>query len=174
MPKAFKQIAPPVPNRHHAKNAIIMVAIYELVKGLVALGVAAIIFVGHDKLQWIARVVAQALHRIMGMALHHQIEALNHYAWVANQNWQKAFWIVVGYALLRFVETYGLYRDKIWAYWYSVLGYGVFLPLEVYELLSHRFNWLNFLILLINIVIVVVVYRNMHAKGLLGKKMTQA
>lgn len=66
MPKAFKQIAPPVPNSHHAKNAIIMVAIYELVKGLVALGVAAIIFVGHDKLQWIARVVSQALHRIMG------------------------------------------------------------------------------------------------------------
>ena len=89
MPKAFKQLAPTVPNRHHAKNAIIMVAIYELVKGLVALGVAAIIFVGHDKLQWIARVVSQALHRIMGMALHHQIEALNHYAWVANQNWQK-------------------------------------------------------------------------------------
>ena len=159
MPKAFKQLAPTVPNRHHAKNSIIMVAIYELVKGLVALGVAAIIFVGH---------------RIMGMALHHQIEALNHYAWVANQNWQKAFWIVMGYALLRFVETYGLYRDKIWAYWYSVLGYGVFLPLEVYELFSHRFNWLNFLILLVNIVIVVVVYRNMRAKGLLGKKMTQA
>lgn len=134
MPKAFKQIALIVPNSHHAKNAIIMVAIYELVKGLVALGVAAIIFVGHDKLQWISWVVSQALHRIMGMALHHQIEALNHYAWVANQNWQKAFWIVVGYALLRFVETYGLYRDKIWAYWYSVLGYGMFLPLEVYEL----------------------------------------
>jgi len=54
------------------------------------------------------------------------------------------------------------------------LGYGVFWPLEVYELFSHRFNGLDFVILLVNIVIVVVVYRNMHAKGLLGKKMTQA
>ena len=108
MPKAFKQIAPPVPNSHHAKNAIIMVAIYELVKGLVALGVAAIIFVGHDKLQWIAWVVSQALHRIMGMALHHQIEALNHYAWVANQNWQKAFWIVVVMAFILAMLAYAL------------------------------------------------------------------
>ena len=79
--------------------------IYELVKGLVALGVAAIILVGQYKLQWIARVVSRALHRMMGMALHQQIEALNLYAWVANHNWQKAFWIVVGDALLRFVET---------------------------------------------------------------------
>ena len=88
MPKAFKQIAPPVPNSHHAKNAIIMVAIYELVKGLVALGVAAIIFVGHDKLQWIAWVVSQALHRIMGMALHHQI----------------VFWATACFCRLRFMS----------------------------------------------------------------------
>ena len=56
MPKAFKQLARQYPNRHHAKNAIIMV-IYELVKGLVAL--MAVLFCRHDKLQWIARVVSQ-------------------------------------------------------------------------------------------------------------------
>ena len=49
-----------------------------------------------------------ALHRIMGMALHHQIEALNHYAWVANQNWQKSLLDSHGLYAAAFCETYGL------------------------------------------------------------------
>lgn len=95
------------------------------------------------------------------------LDNLGYHADKASQHWLKAFWFIIGYALLRFVEAYGLYKDKTWAYWYSVLGYGVFIPIELYAIVTKLFNWLNVLTFLLNVVIVVVVYRSMKQKGLI-------
>lgn len=75
--------------------------------------------------------------------------------------------MIFAYASLRFMEAYGLWQDKTWAYWFSVIGYGIFIPVELYYLFANTFDGFNLFILLLNIVIVIVVYRNMKHKGLI-------
>ena len=38
------------------------------------------------------------------------------------------------YALVRFVEAYGLWRQRQWAEWFAIASGGMYLPIEVYEL----------------------------------------
>ncbi|WP_167599334.1 DUF2127 domain-containing protein [Chlorobaculum sp. 24CR] len=56
------------------------------------------------------------------------------------------------YALMRFVEAYGLWFEKRWAEWFALLSGGVYLPVELYEL-AKGFSWLKAGVLAINLVI---------------------
>lgn len=40
----------------------------------------------------------------------------------------------IGYATLRFIEAWGLWRDRIWAQWLGIISGGIYLPVEIYEL----------------------------------------
>lgn len=57
------------------------------------------------------------------------------------------------YALMRFVEAYGLWFEKRWAEWFALVSGGVYLPVELYEL-AKGFSWLKTGVLAINLVIV--------------------
>jgi len=56
------------------------------------------------------------------------------------------------YALMRFVEAYGLWFEKRWAEWFALVSGGVYLPVELYEL-AKGFSWLKTGVLAINLVI---------------------
>jgi len=58
-----------------------------------------------------------------------------------------------GYALVRFVEAYGLWRTRRWAEWFAVAAGGIYIPIEVYEL-WRRVTWIRFGLLAINVAIV--------------------
>lgn len=50
----------------------------------------------------------------------------------------RLVWLAVGgvaYALLRFVEAHGLYRQRAWGEWLAAVSGGVYLPFEVAALL---------------------------------------
>lgn len=50
-------------------------------------------------------------------------------------------WVAVGvcaYASLRFSESYGLWRNRVWAEWIGVISGAIYLPLEIWDL-SQRF-----------------------------------
>lgn len=158
------------PQPHHATNAIKAVATYEIVKGVGALAIAFAVFMWHDRLPDMVAHLIHSLRHIFGHFLAHPLENLEHHADTASQNWLKAFWFIIGYAGLRFAEAYGLYKDRTWAYWYSVLGYGIFIPVELYAILTRPFEWLTVFTFILNVVIVIVVYFNMKRKGLLGRK----
>lgn len=160
------------PQPHHAHNAttaIKAVAIYEIVKGVGALAIAFALVMWHDRLPDIVAHLIHVLHHIFGRFFVQPLDNLGHHADRASQNWLQAFWFIIGYAVLRFAEAYGLYKDKTWAYWYSVLGYGIFIPIELYAIITKPFEWFTLFTFLLNVVIVIVVYRNMKNKGLLGK-----
>jgi uncharacterized membrane protein (DUF2068 family) len=38
------------------------------------------------------------------------------------------------YASVRFIEAYGLWRQRVWAEWFGILTGGIYLPIELYEL----------------------------------------
>ncbi|WP_296405388.1 DUF2127 domain-containing protein [Psychrobacter sp.] len=148
-------------------RSIKAVTLYEVVKGVGALFAALALwawhndvteFISHANTAWVAR---------FGTLFSVQVTAMIRAAHQASQNWHIFIWLILGYASLRFIEAYGLWKDKTWAYWYSVLGYGIFIPVEIYYLIVRPFDWIKLGVLLLNIVVVIVVYKQMRRKGLL-------
>jgi uncharacterized membrane protein (DUF2068 family) len=57
------------------------------------------------------------------------------------------------YSTLRFVESYGLWRARVWAEWFALVSGSIYLPLEIYEI-ARRPTVLKWIVLIVNIVIV--------------------
>ena len=58
-----------------------------------------------------------------------------------------------GYSVVRFVEAYGLFRQRSWAEWLAAGSGAIYIPMEVFELLRGP-NWLGAALLLLNVAIV--------------------
>jgi uncharacterized membrane protein (DUF2068 family) len=57
------------------------------------------------------------------------------------------------YALIRFVEAYGLWHARSWAEWFAIISGSAYLPLEIVGLIRHP-NALHWAVLIINILVV--------------------
>jgi uncharacterized membrane protein (DUF2068 family) len=57
------------------------------------------------------------------------------------------------YAVVRFVEAYGLWRMRVWAEWFAIIAGSVYLPVEIYEILR-RATWMRGIVFLTNLLIV--------------------
>ena len=75
----------------------------------------------------------------------------------ANSITERKLWAVAGvgvtYAVMRFVEAYGLWKAAAWAEWIALISGAVYLPLEIHELLR-RPTLFHFALLLINLEVV--------------------
>ncbi|WP_227674665.1 DUF2127 domain-containing protein [Psychrobacter jeotgali] len=152
---------------NESTGSIKAVAIYEIVKGGGALLGAVALWLWHEDLQrWLAT-ATEAWDQQFGKLLAPQVASTVQLAQKASKNWTLFLLLIFAYASLRFIEAYGLWQDKTWAYWFSVIGYGIFIPIELYYLIVSPFDWFKLAILISNIVIVVVVYRSMKQKGLI-------
>ena len=58
------------------------------------------------------------------------------------------------YSVVRFVEAYGLWYERRWAEWFALISGGLYIPVEIYELLHHA-TWLKAAVLGTNLGIVV-------------------
>lgn len=137
------------PSQHQAVRAI---AVVEAVKGLLVLlaGLGAFALVHHD-----VQAIAETLVR------HSHLDPASHYPRVfveaAGKLQDPQLRLLaagaLGYSFVRFVEAYGLWRERLWAEWFAAASGGIYLPLEVYELFRHP-TWLKLGIFLINCVVV--------------------
>jgi uncharacterized membrane protein (DUF2068 family) len=115
------------------KSALRIVASIELCKGILVLlmGLSALLLVRQDV--WvIAESVLAVLHintdrRYAQMFLDFADNITNARLWAAAQ-------LAFTYSLLRFVEGYGLWRERTWAEWFAVISGTLLLPLEIREL----------------------------------------
>lgn len=64
--------------------------------------------------------------------------------------------IAITYAVLRFAEGYGLWRQRAWAEWLAIVSGCVYLPFEIYKVIR-RPNQLHWAILGINILVVLYI-----------------
>ena len=69
------------------------------------------------------------------------------------------------YALVRFIEAYGLWRSQRWAEWFAAVSAAVYVPLEVWELLK-GFSWLKALLVLLNLAIVGYMAFTLHRQSI--------
>jgi uncharacterized membrane protein (DUF2068 family) len=64
----------------------------------------------------------------------------------------------LAYASVRFVEAYGLWRDRVWAEWLAAASGGIYLPVELYELFR-GVTWIKAAVFLINAAVVTYMIR---------------
>jgi len=84
-----------------------------------------------------------------------------HYAQVflnlADQVTDKKVWAVatgaLAYSMLRFIESYGLWRERAWAEWLAMISGAIYLPFEILELVR-RPDGIRLMIFLINLAVV--------------------
>ena len=60
------------------------------------------------------------------------------------------------YAIFRFIEGYGLWKERLWAEWLALVSGALYLPFEVYEVCL-RNSWVTILALSANLAVVGVV-----------------
>ncbi|PNK61305.1 DUF2127 domain-containing protein [Psychrobacter sp. FDAARGOS_221] len=149
-------------------GSIKAVTLYEIIKGVGAILIALALWSYHSQVLVFIDDANQAWVTRFGNLFEVQVDSLTRLAQRGAENWQLFMLIIFGYAGLRFIEAYGLWRDKTWAYWFSLLGYGLFLPLEFYYVIVRPFDWFKLGVLILNIVVVYVVYRQMRHKGLIS------
>lgn len=129
------------------------IALFEAAKGLLVLlaglGLLSLI---HRDVQAMAEAIIRHSHfnpaskypRIF-------LEASRH---LTNKHlWMYAS-LAVGYAAVRFVEAYGLWKAKAWAEWFAIVAGGIYLPVEIFELAA-KFTWFRVDVLTANTLIVV-------------------
>lgn len=68
------------------------------------------------------------------------------------QLWLVAFSAFL-YAVVRFIEAFGLWHQKIWAAWLGALSGGIYIPVEIFEV-AHGLSWARLTVLSVNIAIV--------------------
>lgn len=129
-----------------------VVAVFEGAKGGLVLvtGFGLLAFI-HRDLHSAAEEIVRHLH--MNPARHYPRIFLDAASRVTdNQLWVLAFSAFL-YALIRFIEAFGLWRRKLWAAWFGVLSGGVYLPVELFEVV-HRLSWARLAVLSVNLAIV--------------------
>lgn len=61
------------------------------------------------------------------------------------------------YAVVRFIEAYGLWNEFLWTEWFALLSGGIYLPFEIYEVI-HNPGAISVGVLLINLIVVGYMY----------------
>jgi len=135
-----------------AHKALRPIAIFEAFKGALVLvvGLGLLGFLGRDNGTYAEQIIRQlhidpARHYaklfIMTMAEESDSQLLAFAAFAAL------------YATVRFVEAYGLWNERRWAEWLAALSGGVYVPIEIFELIN-RASWIKFGALLVNLAVV--------------------
>jgi uncharacterized membrane protein (DUF2068 family) len=148
----------------HAAKARIgplrLIAIFKLVKALILVTLLAAILhlLPHDPSQ-----------TLLPWALTLHVDPNNRYvrallATLLHMNEKRQELLIVGtalYALLFTLEGVGLWLERTWAEYLSLVATAGFLPVELYELLKHR-SLIKGVVLVLNLVI--VLYLALHVR----------
>ena len=128
------------------------VAWFEAAKGAVVLlaGTGALSLV-HGRALGIAAALIERLH--LNPAHRYPLILLK----AASEVTDVRLWLLAGgaalYALVRFVEAYGLWRARTWAEWFAAISGAIYIPFELFEL-ARDASWLIFVALLVNMLVV--------------------
>ena len=135
-------------------RAVRIIAFIEAAKGIIVLLAATgiLAFIHADWNELAARLVRLSHLNPASKYPHIFLDAVSHL------QEPRLLWLAAGaaaYSLVRFVEAYGLYRERTWAEWLALIASGLFIPAEINEVVR-RPSLLTIAVLVINVAIVVV------------------
>jgi uncharacterized membrane protein (DUF2068 family) len=145
--------APPV--QHAAaphSGAIKIVALFEAFKGALVLAAASgLLSLLHRDVHAVATTLVEHLHLDPASRYPHTfLDALS------DLHGPRLVWLAVGagvYAVIRFVEAYGLFKGRAWAEVLAACSGAIYVPFELVELVS-RPTWHGALLLAVNLLVV--------------------
>jgi uncharacterized membrane protein (DUF2068 family) len=104
----------------------------------------------HNNLDDVVERVVQVLH------VSPEGKLSNLFFELASHASDRNLWVLalssLAYASVRLIEAHGLWREREWAQWFSLLSTALYLPPELYWMLGHP-NWLKSVVLVINVMI---------------------
>src|SRR3954464_10852040 len=112
------------------------VAVFEAAKGALVLlaGLGLLALINRD-VQSVAERIVRLSH--LNPASHYPHIFIDAAAHVTNGR----LWMLAGattlYAIVRGVEAYGLWFERRWAEWFALIAGGLYVPVEIYEMIHH-------------------------------------
>ena len=121
------------PSRNSGAPALRAVALFEAAKGALVLMAGFGLFrLLHRDAEHAANLLSRRLH--LNPAKEHTrvfLELLSNLS--STKLWLFAA-LALTYSSVRFIEAYGLWRDRAWAKWFAALSGAIYVPFELYEL----------------------------------------
>ena len=137
-----------VEGQEHSAGGLRIVSVFEAAKGMLVLlagcGLLALI---HEDLHHVAKELVRHFH----------LNPASHYPHIfikAAKQWNDGhLWALAGsallYALVRFVEAFGLWLQRPWATWFGLLSGGAYVPIELFEI-AHGITWPKLTLVTVN------------------------
>ncbi|WP_432459451.1 DUF2127 domain-containing protein [Agarivorans sp. QJM3NY_25] len=139
------------------KKGLRAVAMLEACKGSLSFIVALGLFqLAGENLQQVLLRLLEHLH--FNPASHFASILLHDASLVTEQNLHLVLIGSLVYTMVRFIEAYGLWHGFVWTEWFALLSGAIYLPFEIYELLTQQ-NLLSVVVLLLNLAIVLYMYQ---------------
>jgi uncharacterized membrane protein (DUF2068 family) len=148
--KKSKRAATPAKHAGKAAHArgLHVVALFEGAKGLLVLlaGFGLLSFIHKDVHEAAVQLVK---HFHFNPASHYPRIFLDLTEHVSDAKlWGMALAAAI-YSVVRMIEAAGLWLRKSWAEWFAVLTGGIYIPVEIYEVV-HRVSWPKVTVLAVN------------------------
>jgi len=142
--------------------ALRSIAGFEIVKGLLVLAAACgLLSLRNTDLH--AATDAFLLRHGINPERHYTRLFIEGVARATNHHVGEIAAVAFAYAAIRFVEGYGLWREKHWAEWFAVISAGLYLPLELAHFGRHP-SLFNAAVILVNMLII------LYLANLLGQQ----
>jgi uncharacterized membrane protein (DUF2068 family) len=113
-----------------------IIAVFEVMKGLLGLALAYVLITqGRQDVEKLSKWLVHRFHldpteglgpKILTLA-EHMDDSLLHMLTV----------LAFAYVAVRFVEAYGLWRERRWAEWFAAVSAGLYVPFELWEIIHH-------------------------------------
>jgi len=135
-----------------SKTVVRSVAIFEAAKG------AVVLLAGFGVLSLLHRDIRVAAAALVGRLHLNPMHRFEHsFIEAASRVTDTGLWLIASlgflYALFRFLEAYGLWSGRRWAEWLAVVSGGLYLPLEIYELVQ-KYTWMRVSAVIVNLIVV--------------------
>lgn len=150
--------APALPNR--GNQLLHAIALLEGIKGCVALAASiGLISLMHHDLRALAYAMIGHFH--WDPDAHYPRMLIDEATWLQHADVRQIVFYAGAYATVRFMEGYGLWKDRSWAQWLAAGSGGIYLPIEISHL-WHRASWINASVLVLNALIVLYMVRRLR------------
>jgi uncharacterized membrane protein (DUF2068 family) len=142
---------PQAVDEHASKAGLRVVAVFEAVKAFLVLVLAIALVAVHHRIEDFAE---ELLYHLNINFEHHWVQDFLH---GARELSDMRVWTVLtvpfSYAVVHFVEAWGLWHRRVWAEWFALLSGALYLPIEILKV-AERASWERIGVLAVNLVIV--------------------
>jgi uncharacterized membrane protein (DUF2068 family) len=149
------------PIRNSGSAALRAIALFEAAKGTLVLMAGFGVFrLMHRDAETAADVLSRHLH--LNPTREHArifLELLSNLS--SGTLWMLAA-LASTYSCVRFIEAYGLWRDRPWAKWLAALSGAIYVPFELYQL-SRGVNGVKLAALILNVAVVAYMVHSLRS-----------